>query len=114
MAAIDTLMITPGADIYYSDDFHNVLEDHMTYLRGLSSTTKTSVSPIDVIRYQADLFGLLGSMGINPFMHWIVMRMSNIYSPAKVPVDLAYVLVPNESVIVALQQTIKTTAQIQK
>lgn len=114
MSAIDQLMVTPGADTYYSDDFHNVLEDHMTYLRGLASTTKQEVEPIDVIRYQADFFGLLGRLGVPQYLHWVVLRMTGLTSPAKVPLDLAFVLVPDISDVQRLQQTIKTTAQIQK
>lgn len=105
MAAIDNLMVPAGADIYYSDAFRNVLEDHMTYLRGHESTTRQEVEPIDIVRYQADLFGLLGKMGIPPYMHWVVMRMTDLTSPSRVPDDLIYVLVPDEAVISRLQQT---------
>lgn len=114
MAAIDNLMTSSGPDIYYGDVFHNVLEDHMTYLRGLSSTIRKDVELIDVIRYQADLFGLLGKLGIKPELQWIVMRMSGITSPAKVPDDLGFVLVPDEAEIARLKQTIVAVAQIQK
>jgi len=114
MAAIDGLMVSDGADIYYTQAFHNVLEDHMTYLRGLKSTTRQEVDPIDVVRYQADLFGLLGKFGIKPELHWTVMRMSNIVSPAKVPEDLSHILVPDEMEINRLKQTVVTTSKIQK
>lgn len=114
MSAIDRLMVSDGPEIYYRHDFHNVLEDHMTYLRGLKSTTRQEVDPIDVIRYQADLFGLLGKFGIKPELHWVVMRMSNIVSPAKVPLDLSHILVPDEMEINRLKQTVMTTTKIQK
>lgn len=114
MSAIDRLMVPEGADIFYKQNFLNVLEDHMTYLRGLKSTTRQEVEPIDVVRYQADLFGLLGKLGIKPELHWIVMRMSNIVSPAKVPDDLSYVIIPDEAEINRLKQTVVTTSKIQK
>lgn len=114
MSAIDKLMIPIGADIYYTDNFHNVLEDHMTYLRGLASTTKQEVEPIDVVRYQADFFGLLVKFGVRAELHWVVMRMTGLTSPSDVPEDLAFVLIPDDAEITRLVQTLKTTAKIQK
>lgn len=114
MAAIDNLMVSPGADIYYSDAFRNVLEDHMTYLRGHAATNKVEVAPIDVVRYQADLYGLLGKIGIAPHMQWIVMRMSDMTSPSRVPEELTFVLVPDESVISRLQQSITAVLSSKK
>lgn len=105
-------MVQPGPDIYYSDTFHRVLEDHMTYLRNLASTRKMEVEPIDVIRYQADFYGLLSKLGIALHLHWIVLRMTGLTSPSKIPDNLEVILVPDDTEITRLKQVVVSTNKI--
>jgi hypothetical protein len=105
-------LVQAGPDIYYDDTFRRVLEDHMTYLRNLSTTTKIDVEPIDVIRYQADFYGLLTKLGIQLHMQWIILRMTGLTSPSKIPEDLEFVLVPDESEISRLKQSVTATTKI--
>lgn len=111
MATINA-MVQAGPDIYYDEAFRRVLEDHMTYLRNLPSTSKLDVEGIDVIRYQADFFGLLAKLGVPLYLHWVVLRMTGLSSPAKIPDDLSYVLLPDEAEITRLKQTVLATNKI--
>lgn len=110
--SLNDLAYAPGPDTYYSDGFHTVLEDHMTYLRGLSSTSKIAIDPIDVIRYKADFFALLLKLNVKPQLHWVTMRMSGLVSPAFVPEDLVNILIPDESEITRLYQSLTAVNNI--
>lgn len=104
--------VQAGPDIYYDISFQRVLEDHMTYLRSLSTTTRIDVEPIDVIRFKADFYGLLVRLGIPLHFHWIVLRMTGLTSPSKVPETLKSVLVPDEAEITRLKQSVNATNKI--
>mgnify|MGYP003339094582 CR=1 FL=1 len=109
---IDSLMFDAGPDIYYTEEFNRVLEDHMTYLRTSASTTKMPVEPIDLERYQADLYGLFQKLNIPPFMFRAVMRTTDLKSPNIVPRELEFLLVPDQVFIQQLAQTVNTVNRI--
>lgn len=112
MSAVDSYLVDDGGDIYYDDDFRNVLEAHMTYLRSASSTTVMNVDPHDAYVYEFDLNGLLLKMGIPLKLHWVVMRMNNYRSPQNVPADLSTLLIAAPNEIEVLRQSFQTAAKI--
>ena len=74
-------MITGGPSIYYDPAFRNMIEDHMTWLRGRSGNTIVDVEPMVAYKYAGDFFGLLMHFNILPQYHWITMRMNQYVSP---------------------------------
>ena len=87
MAGIDKLAVPPGADVWYSDAFRNVLEDHMTVLRS-NLGELVRVDQFDLIRYQFDLFGLYRQYQVEEQHLWATMRMNGLSDPTYVPPTL--------------------------
>lgn len=112
MAAIDSLMSDQGADVYYSDGFRNVLEDHMTYLRTHQLTRVLDVTPKQAERFEYDLIGLLNELEVPVTLHWIVARMNHFDSIHEVPADLGSLLAPDPKEISKLLQSYNTTNKI--
>lgn len=102
---IDSLMQDDGASIYYDEDFRNVLEDHMTYLRALSSTTTLALDVGKVYKYEHDLFGLLADYGIPMQLHWVVMRLNKMSTPTDLRQDQTALLIPDASVVDKIRQS---------
>lgn len=112
MSTVDALLVPQGTDVYYTDAFRNVLEDHMTYLRGAASTTVGNVDPIKAYRFEFDLNGLLLDMGLPLFLHWTIMRMNNLSSPQHVPADLTTLLLPAPAELEMIRQAEYTKARL--
>ena len=96
---IDQLMIDSGPDTFYDDNFRNVLEDHMSYLRTLNSTYSISIDAQQAYVFTGDLQGLLQANGIAPELWWIVMRLNNFKSHSDIDGTLSYLLIPSQQVI---------------
>lgn len=112
MSAVDAMLTAQGTGVYYTDDFRNVLEDHMTYLRTAASTTVMNVDPIKAYRFEFDLDGLLLDMGIPLYLHWVVMRMNNFSSPQHVPANLTSLLIAAPSELQMIMQSEYTKARL--
>lgn len=106
---LDDKMVDPGADVYYSKEFRDVLEAHMAYLRGLTSTVSSLVDGHDADVYNGDLFGYLQYKGMAPMYHWVTMRLNNFYTPIEFGRATKSLLIPNTSEIDALRQSFKST-----
>lgn len=102
---IDDLMISEGPSSYYTEAFRNVLEDHLSFLKVHARTRVISIDPNLAYKYEFDLFGLLSAQGIPTQLHWLVMRLNDMASPTEVRRDLAYLLIPDATVIQQLQQS---------
>jgi hypothetical protein len=109
--AIDNLMVPDGASIFYNPAFRVVLEDHMTYFRGLSDNNLFPVTPHQVYKYRFDLGGLMLDLGIALQYHWIVMRVNNITDMTHVPPDLTVLVMPAQKNIDVIAQTHKTISK---
>lgn len=101
---INQLVTNEGSFIFYEPTFCNMLESYMGYLRESASSTKITIIPHDVYKYEGDLFGLLSINNIDPSLHWIVMRMNKITNPLDVDSELSELLIPDISVINNLSQ----------
>lgn len=75
------LSIVPGSNIYYDQDFRNVLESYLPYLRTVSTSSVLVVDRKRVIKYQFDFYGFLSTYQVPPFLQWLTMRMNFLTSP---------------------------------
>lgn len=109
---IDKLAIDSGPSIYYDDAFRAVLEDHMSYLR---SHPDTMIFPIEqniADRWAGDLFGLLTSMKVEAYLHWVIMRMNMIYNPTDTNMSLTSLIIPSSKVLDTIKNIHKTKSKI--
>lgn len=105
---IDKLQSSVGADIYYDGNFRNVLDDHMTYFRGSSSTKTITIEPIYADKYEGDLSGLLSQYGIAVEYHWVIMRLNNFTSFNDNSRNLSQLLIPNFDEVEQIRQVHRT------
>ena len=98
-----------GPSIFYFVYFRAVIEAHVDFLQNHEETRHLYLEPHEVYRYEFDLYGLLMHYKIPPYMHWIVLRMNNLYSMVNFPKDLSELLIPSDTVINHLRQIYQTT-----
>lgn len=69
-------------------DIRNLLYQHKDYLNSLTSTTDLSVTTGDARPYFGNLFGYLNYMKVPVTLHWPIMLLSNIPSPAEFDINV--------------------------
>lgn len=108
---IDDIAINEGPEMYYSDSFRAVIEDHLGYLRGHEDTVIYSIEPNIAYQWTADLFGFLNSRKVPAYLHWTIMRMNSMTSPTEMGEGVHTLLVPNVKVLNTLSnvQRVKGT-----
>lgn len=108
--ALDDLQVSQGAAIYYTTEFRDTIEDHLSFLKNHDRTTIMMVENIDAVRYQFDLGGLLLSYGVPVYLHWIIARMNDYTAVQGYPIKLDPVtgtyrlLVPDSTAIDSIVQ----------
>lgn len=83
---------------FTSQEFKQLIEDHLIYIKQRSS----QVIPVDsntVSKWAGDFYGLLVEIGIKPNHHYTTMRLNNLNSPNSDFSNIDSILVPNESAV---------------
>lgn len=96
---INSLMSNSGSDIYYDPDFRAVLDTNMNFLRNHPKTRSIAIVARDSYKYTGDLAGLLTQYNVEAGLHWIVMRMNNLLSPAAYNDSIRILLIPPADVV---------------
>lgn len=109
---IDNLAKDSGAAIFYDDSFRAVLEDHMTYLRTHPQSRIIQVEPHVADRWAGDLYGLLISLNIAPYLHWVIMRMNGMLSPQDCDGQLRALQIPYNKVLETIKNVHKTKSKV--
>lgn len=104
-----TILNKPTSSVFYEQGFRILLEDHISYLKDLSSTRKIDISNHNAYKYQGDLDGLLTEMNIRPELHFIIMRLNGFTSPQEYsPEKSMTLLIPDSKEIERIRSTYKT------
>ena len=104
---LNKILLNPGADIYYDPKFRIILEDHMTYLKNLASTKTVEIDMNRSYKYEGDFYGLLYDMGISPYLHFIILRMNDLTSPANYNNQIRQLIIPEGTEINRLRSAYK-------
>lgn len=96
---IDEIATSGGPDVYYSDRFRVVLEDHMTYLRNHPQTYYKEVNSKQAYKFEGDFFGLLSELNLPVEFYWLIMRMNKLTSPVYTESTITSIIVPSNDVI---------------
>lgn len=102
--SIHSRMLKVGSEVYYTKAFKDVLEAHMGYLRTHQNTRNLPINDHDKMVYRGDLGGYLNSVKTPLYLHWVIMRMNNMYSMYEFGPDTQTLLIPEESTIDKLRQ----------
>lgn len=84
---------------YYTDAFRNVLESHLSFLRGHSTTQYIAVDPGSAYRFEYNLYLLLTDLNYPSHMHWLIMRLSGLTSPLDMRENFTTLVVPDQSIV---------------
>lgn len=107
-------LLSPGPEVYYSEAFRRVLEDHMTYLRMHSDTTLLTVESFTAYKHRGDLFRVLQSYNVPGYMHWTIMRMNNLTSPSDFKETTVSLLIPATGVLERMRSTHLSQSKLKK
>lgn len=110
--SILTKFANPGAGVWYDPTFRAVLEDHMTYLRTHEKTSYATPEPIHVVKYRFDFYSLLRALGVEQYLHWVVMRMNNLISPTQDFTHLTHILIPNPATVTQILSHYNTRKKV--
>ena len=109
---VDQYLTESGSSIYYDNDFRNVLEDHMTFLRNHPLTSVITLDANKVYQFEFDLFGLFRFYQIPVQLYWLTMRMNNRVSPQDNVKNIEILLVPDHNTVAQIAQSHTTTKRI--
>jgi hypothetical protein len=109
---IDSKMITTGALVYYDKGFRDCIEAHLSLLRNSSQTQSISVDEHKAAIYEGDLFGYLNELNISPQLHWVTMRMMNLFSPFDFGINTKNILLPNANEIDIIRQANNASGKV--
>lgn len=106
---ITTLAENPGADIYYSTSFRNMIESYLQTLIKSNNTSLLAIDPQAANKYVFDFYGLLKSYGIPPQYRWIALRMNGLRSSSEYRGEVFTVLIPDSSEIEKLRSLLQSS-----
>lgn len=106
--SLKSLLIDDGPTDFYDASFRSTLEDLMLSLRQSKRLTPVSVTPIQGVVYEGDLFGLLQDLRVPAHLHWVTMRINNYASPYDYSQDKLLLYVPNDSELESIRQSWRT------
>lgn len=92
--SVTELMATPTSLLYYDADFRVTLETHLNFLRTHPKTVMLDVNTTQAYRHEGDFYALLSEMKIPLHLHWLIMRMGNMTSPAEADREISFILHP--------------------
>jgi hypothetical protein len=74
-----TTSLLPPA--FFSDEFRQVFESHVEFLRSHEDTEVISVDEYNARIYRYDFYRYLNAVGIPKDMHWPLMRLNGMVHP---------------------------------
>lgn len=104
-----SLMASPGPDIYHTATWRRLVETHLIYLRRLRASDVVVIEPHVAYKYEGDFFGALTDLNIPQYMHWTIMRVNGLYSPAEFKGEAVTLMVPSKETFQQLAAIAATT-----
>lgn len=97
-----------GNDVYYLLGYKRLFEDHIEWIRGLSSTVVISITPEDAYTYEYRPELYLKSLGYSPYMYWFIMRLNYMYHFREFTSSIRMLYIPNQTTLQQLASAYNT------
>jgi hypothetical protein len=110
--SIESLIKTFPGDPFNTEEFRNMIEDHLSWLITHPNTRTIAISAHQVDVFDFDWIGLLNDAKIQPDLHWTTIRMNGGTSFTDVPPNLRSLQVPDYTVIQNLIMLNSSTKKI--
>lgn len=98
-------------DVYYSQEFLQVIEDHLSYLRLTAAVSPVAVSQLQGMKYEGDFYGLLADNNVEKKYHHVVLRLNGYVSSADYSGDIDYFLLPDFNEVEEIKSLHMTTVR---
>lgn len=82
MASIHNAMLNFPNDVFMTEAYRRLLEEHLLYLRGHEDTSLFEISPALAFKYDGNLYGLLAELNVEPRWFWTIMRLNRLERPS--------------------------------
>jgi len=89
----------PSQPMYYEDDFRRVLEDHLFYIRSAADTKVVQIDPGLAWRFEYDFYAFLRYQSVPSHLHWLIMRLTGMYSPDQFTRNKQIYFYPDETLL---------------
>lgn len=99
-----------GPMIYYGDRFRQMVEDHLTYIQQMSTTSVRVIAQDEMAvlnRYVGDFYGFLDAIGYERRYFWTILRINGFRCRFDLDLTLTQFLLPDWSFIDKLAQLSK-------
>jgi hypothetical protein len=94
---------------FNTKEFRDVLEDHISILRGANSTTTARVTEIEAYRREGDFYGLLSTKLVKGGLNrWIHLRANNMHNSYEYDGNMTSFILLSSSDISKIQMRHKT------
>lgn len=107
--ALVQLINDPGADVYYSPAWQQMMESHLRATINRADNTVLNFTPAQAYKYEGDLAGLLTELKVKPCYHWLLMRFNDMRTYTDFDGVQTSLRVPNFTFIERLTEVHKTT-----
>jgi len=110
-ASLSNLMRPSGMAHFKTADYHNYIEDNLTFLRSHAATERHELDPAVVERYLYDFTGLLTKELQIPLEdQWVVLRMNGFTHYDQLDSEVTSLLIPDREVLKRLKQLYRTVS----
>lgn len=109
---IYTKLVYSGDDVYYKDDFRQVVEDHLYVIRNDRKYTVESIEPMRAYKYAHDFYGLLQDLKVPMQYHWASLRLNGLTSPEDYDGHSGTIMIVDPDVIEQLLATHETQLEM--
>lgn len=105
---IHNLLTHPGDDAFYDEDFHVVMESHISKFKNEGLFKVTTLDPVYGVVYEGDLFGLFDKLRLNKQYHYFTMLLNGYNSPDELKKETTAILIPDLDELNLLQRQYQT------
>ena len=82
MASIHSAMLDFSNDVFMTEAYRRLIEQHLPYLRGHEETSYYEIPPDLAFKYDGNLYGLLAELKVEPRWFWTIMRLNRLERPS--------------------------------
>ena len=79
--SINSLDIHRGMDVSYRSSFKRMVEEHLDHIRLEGHSDVFHVETGMQVRRECDFYGLLNELGVDPWLHYVTLRINGFDSP---------------------------------
>lgn len=113
MGNLTSQLLQPGPEVYYTQGFRRVFEDHLSIVRRSPETTLVGVEPPGIVQhYKGDFYGLLVYMNVVPHMQWYFLRINGLSNPLDYDGIQTEIIIPDTKYIESLQRSYRTKEEL--